>query len=120
MTPAVATVAPGADFGVKVRVRNPNEGTVSGLTVASRMAVDPGVAVDGGPAAKDNVVPPNGPGFKLSTPLGPGQSIELPGRVHVPAGSAGPHRARRLGHRPHGDGPLAVPTAARSPSKVRS
>ncbi|HZI37218.1 MAG TPA: hypothetical protein VFF24_02840, partial [Acidimicrobiia bacterium] len=110
MTPPVATVAPGADFGVKVKVRNPNEGTVSGLTVASRMAVDPGVAVAGSPAAKDNVVPPNGPGFKLTTPLGPGQSIELPGRVQVGAGS-GPGRIR-LGASAdgrYGDGPLAVP-----------
>jgi hypothetical protein len=111
MTPPVATVAPGGDFGVKVRVRNPNEGTVSGLTVASRMAVDPGVAVAGGPASKDNLVPPNGPGFKLTTPLGPGQSFELPGRVHVGADS-GPGRIR-LGASAsgrYGDGPLAVPT----------
>ena len=112
MTPPVATVAPGADFGLKVKVRNPNEGTVSGLTVASRMAVDPGVAVAGGPPSKDNVVPPNGPGFKLSTPIGPGQSIELPGRVQVGAGS-GPGRIR-LGasaNGQYGDGPLAVPTS---------
>jgi hypothetical protein len=112
MTPPVATVAPGADFGVKVKVRNPNEGTVSGLTVASRMAVDPGVAVAGGPPSKDNVVPPNGAGFKLTTPLGPNQSIELPGRVQVGAGS-GPGRIRlgasANGH--YGDGPLAVPTS---------
>jgi hypothetical protein len=111
MTPGVASVVPGADFGVKVRVRNPNEGTVVGLTVASRMAVDPGVAVDGGPASRDNVVPPNGPGFKLTTPLGPNQSVELPARVHVQAGS-GPGRIRlgasATGH--YGDGPLAVPT----------
>ncbi|HKY75901.1 MAG TPA: hypothetical protein VJS45_07170 [Acidimicrobiia bacterium] len=112
MTPPVATVAPGADFGVKIKVRNPNEGTVSGLTVASRMAVDPGVAVAGGPPSKDNVVPPNGAGFKLSTPLGPNQSIELPGRVQVGAGS-GPGRIR-LGasaNGRYGDGPLAVPTS---------
>jgi hypothetical protein len=112
MTPGVASLVPGADFGVKVRVRNPNEGTVSGLTVASRMAVDPGVAVDGGPTSKDNVVPPNGPAFKLTTPLGPGQSIELPGRVRVGAGS-GPGRIR-LGASAtgrYGDGPLAVPTS---------
>ncbi|MGH9010917.1 MAG: hypothetical protein ACRDYF_13875, partial [Acidimicrobiia bacterium] len=111
MTPEVASLAPGANFGVKVRVRNPNEGTVSDLTVASRMAVDPGVAVAGGPASKDNVVPPNGPGFKLTTPLGPNQSVELPGRVHVGAGS-GPGRIR-LGASAtgrYGDGPLAVPT----------
>jgi hypothetical protein len=112
MTPGAASVVPGADFGVKVRVRNPNEGTVSGLSVASRMAVDPGVAVDGGPASKDNVVPPNGAGFKLTTPLGPNQSIELPARVHVGAGS-GPGRIRlgasANGH--YGDGPLAVPAA---------
>ena len=110
MTPAAATVVPGADVGVKVKVRNPNQGTVSGLTVASRMAVDPGVAVDGGPATKDNVVPPNGPGFKLTTLLGPGQSIELPARIHVQAGS-GPGRIR-LGasaNGRYGDGPLAVP-----------
>ena len=110
MTPETASVVPGADFGVKVRVRNPNEGTVAGLTVASRLAVDPGVAVDGGPASKDNVVPPNGPGFKLTTPLGPNQSVELPARVHVGAGS-GPGRIR-LGasaNGRYGDGPLAVP-----------
>jgi hypothetical protein len=111
MTPGVASLVPGADFGVKVRVRNPNEGMVSGLTVAARMAVDPGVAVDGGPASKDNVVPPNGPAFKLTTPLGPGQSVELPGRVRVGAAS-GPGRIRlgasATGH--YGDGPLAVPT----------
>ena len=112
MTPGAPSVVPGADFGVKVRVRNPNEGTVVGLTVASRMAVDPGVAVDGGPASRDNVVPPNGPGFKLTTPLGPNQSVELPARVHVQAGS-GPGRIR-LGAAAtgrYGDGPLAVPTA---------
>ena len=110
MTPETATVAPGADFGVKVRVRNPNEGTVAGLVVASRMAADPGVAVDPGPASRDNVVPPNGPAFKLTTPLGPNQSIELPGRVRVQAGS-GPGRIR-LGasaNGRYGDGPLAVP-----------
>jgi hypothetical protein len=112
VTPDVASVVPGADFGVKVKVRNPNDGTVAGLTVASRMAVDPGVTVDGGPASKDNVVPPNGPGFKLTTPLGPGQSIELPARVHVRPNSA-PGRIR-LGASAtgrYGDGPLAVPTA---------
>jgi hypothetical protein len=112
MTPATASVVPGADFGVKVRVRNPNEGTVSGLTVASRLTVDPGVAVDGGPASPDNVVPPNGPGFKLTTPFGPNQSVEFPARVHVQAGS-GPGRIR-LGasaNGRYGDGPLAVPTA---------
>jgi hypothetical protein len=112
MTPETASVVPGADFGVKVRVRNPNEGTVSGLTVASRLAVDPGVGVDGGPASQGNVVPPNGPGFKLTTPLGSGQSVELPARVHVQAGS-GPGRIR-LGasaNGRYGDGPLAVPTA---------
>ena len=112
MTPGTATVAPGADFAVKVKVRNPNEGTVAGLVVASRMAVDPGVAVDAGPASKDNVVPPNGPAFKLTTPLGPDQSVELPGRVHVQAGS-GPGRVR-LGasaNGRYGDGPLAVPAA---------
>jgi len=110
MTPEAASVVPGADFGVKVKVRNPNEGTVSGLTVASHMAVDPGVAVDGGPASKDNVVPPNGPGFKLTTPLGPNQSIELPARVHVGAAS-GPGRIRLAGsaNGHYGDGPLAVP-----------
>ena len=112
MTPPAATIAPGADFAVLVKVRNPNEGTVSGLTVASRMAVDPGVAVAGAPAAKDNVVPPNGPAFKLTTPLGPGQSIELPARVRVGAAS-GPGRIR-LGasaNGRYGDGPLAVPTS---------
>jgi hypothetical protein len=112
MTPGTASVAPGADFALKVRVRNPNEGTVTGLAVASRMAVDPGVAVDGGPASRENVVPPNGPGFKLTTPLGPNQSIELPGRVHVQAGS-GPGRIRLAAsaNGRYGDGPLAVPAA---------
>ncbi|HEV8624287.1 MAG TPA: hypothetical protein VG034_07500 [Acidimicrobiia bacterium] len=111
MTPDTASVVPGADFGVRVRVRNPNEGTVSGLTVASRLAVDPGVAVDVGPVSQGNVVPPNGPGFKLTTPLGSGQSVELPTRVHVQAGS-GPGRIR-LGASAtgrYGNGPLSVPT----------
>jgi hypothetical protein len=112
MTPATASVVPGADFGIKVRVRNPNEGTVAGLTVTSRMAVDPGVAVDGGPASRNNVVPPNGPAFKLTTPLGPNQSVELPARVHVQAGSgAGRIRLGASATGRYGDGPLAVPTA---------
>jgi hypothetical protein len=110
MTPDTASVAPGSDFGAKVRVRNPNEGIVSGLTVASRMAADPGVAVDGGPASRDNVVAPNGPGFKLTTPLGPGQSVELPARVHVgPASGPGRVRLAASATGRYGDGPLAVP-----------
>ena len=112
MTPDTAVVAPGSDFGAKVRVRNPNEGTVSGLTVASRMAADPGVAVDGGPASRDNVVAPNGAGFKLTTPLGPGQSVELPARVHVgPASGPGRVRLGASATGRYGDGPQAVPTA---------
>ena len=64
------------------------------------MAADPGVAVDGGPASRDNVVAPNGAGFKLTTPLGPGQSVELPARVHVGAASGpGTGPAGCLGHR---------------------
>ena len=112
ITPDTPTVTPGAYFNAKVRVRNPNEGTVTGLTVASRMAADPGVTVHGGPASRDNVVAPNGAGFKLTTPLGPGLSIELPARVHVDA-TSGPGRVR-LGASAtgrYGDGPLAVPTA---------
>ena len=111
MTPGTASVVPGADFGVKVRVRNPNEGTVTGLAVTTHMAVDPGVVVDGGPASRDNVVPPNGPGFKLTTPLGPNQTVELPARVRVKADS-GPGRIRLATSAAgrYGDGPLAVPT----------
>jgi hypothetical protein len=76
------------------------------------MAVDPGVAVDGGPASKDNVAPPNGPAFKLTTPLAPGQSIELPARIHVQAGSApGRIRLGASANGRYGDGPLAVPAA---------
>jgi hypothetical protein len=112
MTPDAASVAPGSDFGAKVRVRNPNEGTVSGLTVASRMAADPGVTVDGGPASRDNVVAPNGAGFKLTTPLGPGQSVELPARVHIgPASGPGRVRLGASATGRYGDGPQAVPTA---------
>ena len=112
MTPDAASVAPGSHFGATVRVRNPNEGTVSGLTVASRMAADPGVAVDGGPASRDNVVAPNGAGFKLTTPLGPGQSVELPARVHVgPASGPGRVRLGASATGRYGDGPQAVPTA---------
>jgi hypothetical protein len=112
MRPDATTVTPGSDFGVVVRVHNPNEGTVSGLTVASRLAADPGVAVGAVPAGNGNVVAPNGAGFALTTPLGSGQSIELPGRVRVEPGS-GPGRIRLgasvSGH--YGAGPLAVPTA---------
>jgi hypothetical protein len=111
ITPDTAAVVPGSEFGVKVRVRNPNEGTVSGLSVASRMAADPGVAVGGAPVGSGNVVAPNGAAFKLSSPLGPGQSVELPGRVRVDSAS-GPGRVR-LGASAsgqYGAGPLAVPT----------
>jgi hypothetical protein len=111
ITPDAPAVAPGSEFGVKVRVRNPNEGTVSGLTVASRMAADPGVAVGGAPAGSGNVVAPNGSSFKLSSPLGPGQSVDLPGRVRVGAAS-GPGRVR-LGASAsglYGNGPQAVST----------
>ncbi|HEV7861656.1 MAG TPA: hypothetical protein VGR20_03110, partial [Acidimicrobiia bacterium] len=111
VTPDATTLAPGSDFGVKVRVRNPNEGTVSGLTVASRMAADPGVAVDAAPAGSANLVAPNGAGFTLTSPLGSGQSVELPGRVRVGATSS-PGRVRlgasATGH--YGAGSLAVPT----------
>jgi hypothetical protein len=75
------------------------------------MAADPGVAVGGAPAGSGNVVAPNGLSFKLSSPLGPGQSLELPGRVRVDAAS-GPGRVRlgasASGH--YGDGPQAVAT----------
>ncbi len=112
MTPDLASVAPGSDFGVKVRVRNPNEGTVSGLAVSSRLAADPGVVAGAAPAGNNNVVAPNGAAFGLSTPLGPGQAIELPARVRV-APRSGPGRIR-LGASAtgrYGDGPLSVPTA---------
>jgi hypothetical protein len=76
------------------------------------MAVDPGITVDGGPASTDNLVPPNGAAFKLTTPLAAGQTVELPARIHV-GSSSGPGRIRlgasASGH--YGDGPLAVPTA---------
>lgn len=112
MTPDTATVTPGSDFGVKVRVRNPNEGTVGDLSLKTLMAVDPGVAVDGGPASRDNVVVPNGAAFKLTTPVGPGQSVELPARVHVrPASGPGRIRLAASATGRYGDGPLAVPTA---------
>jgi hypothetical protein len=111
MTPDTATVAAGSDFGVKVRVRNPNEGALSGLTVAAHMAADPGVGVDAGPSSRENLVAPNGAAFKLSSPLGSGQSVELPARVHVRPGS-GPGRIRLSASASgrYGDGPLAVPT----------
>jgi len=112
VTPDAPTAGAGSDFGLKVRVRNPNEGTVSGLTVASRMAADPGVAVGAAPPGAANVVAPNGAAFKLTTALGPGQSVELPGQVHVGA-TSGPGRVRfgasATGR--YGDGPLAVPAA---------
>ena len=112
VTPDAPVAGAGSDFGLKVRVSNPNEGAVTGLTVASRMAADPGVAVSAAPAGGGNVVAPNGAAFKLTTPLGPGQSIELPGRVQIAAGS-GPGRVR-LGASAtgrYGDGPLAVASA---------
>ncbi|MCA1844249.1 MAG: hypothetical protein LC792_13895, partial [Actinobacteria bacterium] len=95
---------------VKVKVRNPNEGTVSDLAVASHLAADPGVAAGAAPAGSGNVIAPNGPAFRLSTPLGPGQAIELPARIQVGAGS-GPGRVRvgATATGRYGDGTLAVP-----------
>jgi len=112
VAPGGVTARPGADVGVTVRVHNPNEGTVSGLTVAGRMDADPGVAVAAAPAGSGNVVVPNGAAFRLSTPLGPGQTVELPGRVHVDAAS-GPGRLRfgASASGRYGDGPLAVAAA---------
>jgi hypothetical protein len=110
LAPETASVVPGAAFGVKVKVRNPNEGTVSDLAVAGHLATDPGVAAAAAPAGAANVIAPNGPAFKLSTPLGPGQTIELPARVQV-AATSGPGRIR-LGATAtgrYGDGPQAVP-----------
>src|SRR5439155_19966395 len=43
ITPSATTVAPGDGFDVKFRVRNPNEGTVAGLTIVPRFGGDPGV-----------------------------------------------------------------------------
>ncbi len=112
VTPDVPTVTPGQDFTAKVRIRNPNEGTVTGLTVAGRMAADPGVVVRGGPASRENVVAPNGAAFKLTSPVGPGQSIELPARVHVdPASGPGRVRLSASATGRYGDGTLAVPVA---------
>ena len=55
---------------------------------------------------------PNGAGFKLTTPLGPGQSVELPARVHVgPASGPGRVRLGASATGRYGDGPLAVPAA---------
>ena len=112
VTPDAPTVAPGADFGVKVRVRNPNEGTVSGLAVAVRTATDPGVVVGAAPAGSGNVVGIDAGTFKVTTPLGPGQSVELPGRVRVGA-TSGPGRVRlgATASGQYGDGPTAVPAA---------
>jgi hypothetical protein len=76
------------------------------------MAADPGVAVDAAPAGPDNLAVPNGGAFRLTTPLGPNQTVELPGRVHVGAASgAGRVRlgASATGH--YGAGPLPVPAA---------
>jgi hypothetical protein len=110
IAPDTATVVPGSGFGVKVKVRNPNEGTVSDLAVASHLAADPGVAAGAAPAGAGNVIAPDGSAFKLSTPLGPGQAIELPARVQIAAGS-GPGRVRfgATATGRYGDGPLAVP-----------
>lgn len=112
ITPDRPTVAPGAHFNAKVRVRNPNQGTVTGLAVASRMAADPGVTVHGGPASRDNVVAPNGAAFKLTTPLGPGLTVELPARVHVdPTSGPGQVRLGASATGRYGDGPFAMPAA---------
>ena len=76
------------------------------------MAADPGVAVDGGPPPATTSWRPNGAGFKLTSPLGPGQSVELPARVHVgPASGPGRVRLGASATGRYGDGPLAVPAA---------
>jgi len=111
VTPAVASVAPGDTFAATVTVRNPNEGTANDVAIATRFAADPGIDVR--PAA----VSVGGKqfafgleGLKLTTPLGPGQAVDVPMAVRVvDATRPGRIRLGATASGRYGDGPLAVP-----------
>jgi len=113
VTPDAGTVAPGDTFGAKVRVRNPNEGSAADVAIDTRFAADPGIDARPGAVFFNHKQFDFGlEGLKLTTPLGPGQSVEIPMAVRV-VGASRPGRIRlgasATGH--YGAGPLAVPTA---------
>jgi len=112
--PSATTVAPGDGFDVKFRVRNPNEGTVAGLTIVPRFGGDPGVEYNFAVLrAGSGSGPPPGGALQFTTgPLGPGGVAEF--SLHSTVGpSSGPGAIRlgaaATGH--YGDGPQAVPAA---------
>jgi hypothetical protein len=113
ITPGPSTVAPGGDFSASVRVRNPNEGRASGVVIASRLDSDPGVDVRPGAVLMNRAqLTPNGDGLRLTTPLGPGQAVEVPVGVRVgPSSGPGAIRLGATAAGLYGDGPQAVPTA---------
>jgi hypothetical protein len=113
ITPGPSTVAPGGDFSASVKVRNPNEGRASGVVIASRLDADPGVDVSPGAAVANRAqLIPNEDGLRLTTPLGPGQAVEVPVGVRVdPSSGPGAIRLGASATGVYGDGPQAVPTA---------
>ena len=125
VTPDAPTVAPGGRATVKVRVRNPNEGTTGPVTVVPRFGADPGVdygvehaVIGAGPTpaaaeadARRRAALLVGPMKFTTAPLGPGASAEFPLRLGV-ATTSGPG-AIRIGATAtgaYGDGPAAVAT----------
>ncbi|HYH51563.1 MAG TPA: hypothetical protein VEG38_18625 [Acidimicrobiia bacterium] len=114
MPDAGDAVVPGDTINATVKVRNPNEGSAADVAVNTRFAADPGIDARPGAVSFSNQHFSFGlEGLKLTTPLGPGQSVAIPMAVRVVSASA-PGRIR-LGASAtgrYGDGPLAVPTDA--------
>ncbi|MEW6471636.1 MAG: hypothetical protein AB1679_05155 [Actinomycetota bacterium] len=127
--PGAVTVPPGATFKAKLRFRNPNEGTITKLTIDPRISGDPGVeavylfsqdAIGVGATpeearanAERNLARQTGRTVMTVGPLGPGQTAELPLYVHVrPTSGPGRIRIGVTATGAYGEGPSAVPTAA--------
>jgi hypothetical protein len=113
VTPAAATVAPGDTVSATVKVSNPNEGTANDVAIGTRFTADPGIDARPGPVSINGKQFDSGlVGLRLTTPLGPGQAVDIPMAVRI-VGASRPGRihlgATASGH--YGDGPLAVPAA---------
>ena len=114
ITPDAGSVAPGDTVNATVKVRNPNEGHATDVAINTRFAADPGIDARPGAVSFSNKEFSFGlGGLKLTTPLGPEQSVSIPMAVRIVSASA-PGRIR-LGASAsgrYGEGAVAVPTAA--------
>lgn len=114
ITADAGDIAPGDTVNATVKVRNPNEGNATDVAISTRFQADPGIDARPGAVSINNKEFAFGlEGLRLTTPLGPGQSVAIPMAVRI-AGASGPGRIR-LGASAtgrYGDGPLAVPTTA--------